>query len=108
VTLEKRVTLDLSDEGLLYDAFKLAACQATPPVPFDVARQLRVFEAYLKYAEARLTGVASQSRKKFRTWALTNACGSIGITIEKAAPSSMLESNSLQRAHSVKSCGGAL
>jgi hypothetical protein len=29
-----------------------------PPVQFDVARQVRVFEPYLQYVELRLTGAA--------------------------------------------------
>jgi len=34
-----------------------------PPVAFDVARQVRIFEAYLQYVELRLTGVAVQRHK---------------------------------------------
>jgi hypothetical protein len=34
-----------------------------PPVPFDVARQVRVFESYLQYVELRLPGVAIQRRR---------------------------------------------
>lgn len=34
-----------------------------PPVPFDVARQVRVFEPYLQYVELRLSGVAIQRRR---------------------------------------------
>lgn len=34
-----------------------------PPVKFDVARQVRVFEPYLQYVEVRLTGVAIQRRR---------------------------------------------
>jgi hypothetical protein len=34
-----------------------------PPVAFDVARQVRVFESYLQYVELRLPGVAIQRRR---------------------------------------------
>ena len=34
-----------------------------PPVKFDVARQVRVFEPYLQYVEVRLTGAAIQRRR---------------------------------------------
>ena len=34
-----------------------------PPVLFDVARQVRVFESYLQYVELRLPGVAIQRRR---------------------------------------------
>jgi hypothetical protein len=34
-----------------------------PPVRFDVARQVRVFEPYLQYVELHLTGAAIQRRK---------------------------------------------
>ena len=34
-----------------------------PPVPFDVARQVRVYNAYLQYVEAKLTGFAIQRRR---------------------------------------------
>jgi hypothetical protein len=34
-----------------------------PPVQFDVARQVRVFEPYLQYVEVRLTGAAIQRRR---------------------------------------------
>ena len=34
-----------------------------PPVPFDVARQVRVFSAYLQYAELKLSGAALQRRR---------------------------------------------
>jgi hypothetical protein len=34
-----------------------------PPVQFDVARQVRVFEHYLQYVEVRLTGAAIQRRR---------------------------------------------
>jgi hypothetical protein len=34
-----------------------------PPVKFDVARQVRVFESYLQYVELSLTGVAIQRHK---------------------------------------------
>jgi hypothetical protein len=37
--------------------------QEAPPVSFDVARQVRVFESYLQYVELRLTGVAIQRRR---------------------------------------------
>ena len=31
--------------------------EAAPPVPFNVARQVRVFDAYLEYVELSLTGM---------------------------------------------------
>jgi len=34
-----------------------------PPVQFDVARQVRVFESYLQYVELHLSGVAIQRRR---------------------------------------------
>ena len=34
-----------------------------PPAEFDVARQVRVFDAYLQYVELRLTGAAIQQRR---------------------------------------------
>jgi hypothetical protein len=34
-----------------------------PPVPFDIARQVRVFEPYLQYVELSLTGAAIQRRR---------------------------------------------
>ena len=34
-----------------------------PPVQFDVARQVRVFSAYLQYVELKLSGVAIQRRR---------------------------------------------
>ena len=34
-----------------------------PPVQFDVARQVRVFEFYLQYVELHLSGVAIQRRR---------------------------------------------
>lgn len=40
-----------------------SALEAAPPVKFDVARQVRVFEPYLQYVEIKLTGVAIQKHK---------------------------------------------
>ncbi|WP_160121651.1 hypothetical protein [Rhodovarius lipocyclicus] len=37
--------------------------EEAPPVRFDVARQVRVFEPYLQYVEPHLTGAAIQRRK---------------------------------------------
>jgi hypothetical protein len=34
-----------------------------PPVPFDIARQVRVFNAYLQYVELKLTGAAIQRHR---------------------------------------------
>lgn len=34
-----------------------------PPVPFDVARQVRVYNAYLQYVESKLTGFSIQRRR---------------------------------------------
>jgi hypothetical protein len=40
-----------------------AALDAAPPVRFDVARQVRVFNAYPQYVEMSLTGAAIQRRR---------------------------------------------
>ena len=37
--------------------------EEAPPARFDVARQVRVFDAYLQYVELRLTGAAIQRRR---------------------------------------------
>lgn len=37
--------------------------ELAPPVKFDLARQVRVFEPYLQYVELKLTGAAIQRRK---------------------------------------------
>lgn len=37
--------------------------QEAPPVRFDLARQVRVFESYLQYVELRLTGAAIQRHR---------------------------------------------
>ncbi len=34
-----------------------------PPVEFDIARQVRVFNAYLQYVEMKLSGAAIQRRR---------------------------------------------
>jgi hypothetical protein len=48
----------------LYDASEVSQkLKDAPPVPFDVARQVRVFESYLQYVELRLPGVAIQRRR---------------------------------------------
>lgn len=39
------------------------AIETAPPVKFDVARQVRVFEPYLQYVEIKLTGAAIQKHK---------------------------------------------
>lgn len=39
------------------------AIEAAPPVKFDVARQVRVFEPYLQYVELSLTGAAVQRHR---------------------------------------------
>lgn len=39
------------------------ALKAAPPARFDVARQVRVFNAYLQYVEMSLTGAAIQRRR---------------------------------------------
>lgn len=41
----------------------MGAIQIAPPVKFDVARQVRVFEPYLQYVEMSLTGAAIQKHK---------------------------------------------
>ena len=41
----------------------VAALAAAPPVRFDVARQVRVFEPYLQYVELSLTGAAVQRHR---------------------------------------------
>jgi hypothetical protein len=40
-----------------------ASLDAAPPARFDVARQVRVFNAYLQYVEMSLTGAAIQRRR---------------------------------------------
>jgi hypothetical protein len=37
--------------------------EEAPPVPFDAARQVRVFNAYLQYVELKLTGAAIQRHR---------------------------------------------
>ncbi len=37
--------------------------EEAPPVPFDVARQVRVFNAYLQYVELKLSGAAIQRHR---------------------------------------------
>src|SRR5262249_28506546 len=39
------------------------ALEQAPPVKFDIARQVRVFEPYLQYVELKLTGAAIERRK---------------------------------------------
>lgn len=34
-----------------------------PPIPFDIARQVRVFQPYIQYVDIRLTGCAIQRRR---------------------------------------------
>ena len=49
------------------DANRLAevaeAIRQAPPVPFDLARQVRVFQPYLQYVELELTGAKIQSHR---------------------------------------------
>lgn len=40
-----------------------AAIETAPPVKFDVARQVRIFEPYLQYVELSLTGAAIQRHR---------------------------------------------
>lgn len=40
-----------------------ASLKAAPPVSFDVARQVRVYTAYLQYVEMKLTGASIQRRR---------------------------------------------
>ena len=40
-----------------------ASLKEAPPVKFDVARQVRVFESYLQYVELSLTGAAIQRHR---------------------------------------------
>ena len=49
-------------ETTYFTEVKNAIIQA-PPVQFDVARQVRVFEPYLQYVELRLTGAAIQRHR---------------------------------------------
>lgn len=37
--------------------------ETAPPIPFDVARQVRVFTPYIQYVDIRLTGCAIQRRR---------------------------------------------
>lgn len=50
----------ISEEQVAAVATKL---EAAPPLNFDVARQVRVFNAYLQYVEMSLTGAAVQRRR---------------------------------------------
>lgn len=59
------IPLEVSELPILevhYEEVK-SALAAAPPVKFDVARQVRVFEPYLQYVEIKLTGAAIQKHK---------------------------------------------
>jgi hypothetical protein len=44
--------------GVSFDALEEA-----PPMPFDITRQARVFNAYLQYIELKLSGAAIQRHR---------------------------------------------
>jgi hypothetical protein len=50
-----------------------------PPVPFDVARQVRVFESYLQYVELRLSGAAIQRHRIAIPRSVQNLGGDEGV-----------------------------
>jgi len=59
------ISLEVSELPIFdvhYEEVK-SALEAAPPVKFDVARQVRVFEPYLQYVEIKLTGAAIQKHK---------------------------------------------
>jgi len=39
------------------------ALELVPPIPFDVSRQVRVFEPYIQYVDINLRGCAIERRK---------------------------------------------
>ena len=58
---EVKVSSEVIDEDQVAEvAGRLAQA---PPVPFDLARQVRVYTAYLQYVEIKLSGAAIQRRR---------------------------------------------
>lgn len=53
--------------------------QEVPPVKFDVARQVRVFNAYLQYVELKLSGAAIQRRRLAIPKSIQKLGGSEGL-----------------------------
>jgi hypothetical protein len=51
---------EVSEEALQDTEVSL---EQNPPVPFDVSRQVRVFQAYIQYVEIKLLGAAIQRQK---------------------------------------------
>lgn len=59
------VPVDVGSQEISYAQFADVSqgLKEAPPVPFDVARQVRVFEPYLQYVELSLTGAAIQRHR---------------------------------------------
>ena len=53
-------TVPIADKEFLLIKQRL---EEAPPVPFDIARQVRVFNAYLQYVELKLSGAAIQRHR---------------------------------------------
>ena len=76
--------------------------KAAPPVKFDIARQVRVFESYLQYVELSLTGAAIQKRRIQIPKALQNLGsskdleGKLKTTFDLIGKSSSLSSHKLE------------
>lgn len=60
---EQAVELKSTEVSISHFAEVSRRLEAAPPVQFDVARQVHVFEAYLQYVELKLTGVAIQRHR---------------------------------------------
>lgn len=65
VSSETEVTLEIGCEAVDEDQYRelRRSIEAAPPVDFDVARQVRVFEPYLQYIELSLSGAAVQRHR---------------------------------------------
>ena len=59
------VPMDVGSQEIGYAQFQNVSqgLKEAPPVPFDLARQVRVFEPYLQYVELSLTGAAIQRHR---------------------------------------------
>ena len=58
---ETTISLEAVDEKQLSEIER--SFQVAPPVPFDLARQVRVFESYIQYVELKLRGAALQRQR---------------------------------------------
>jgi hypothetical protein len=79
-----------------------AAIEIAPPVSFDVARQVRVFEPYLQYVELTLSGAAIQ-RHRIRVpralqslGAASDLAGRLRTTFDLVEKSSQLSSKTIE------------